>query len=313
MDNEFYYPYSKYLKDKYGEKVYKLPIKLNLTCPNRDGNVAYGGCIFCSETGGSFENLSKEMPVREQLEENKNYISSRYGAKKFIAYFQNFTNTYMDIDRFKKVVNEAIIDDVVAISISTRPDCIYDEQLEFLYEIKGRYNIDIVFELGLQTVNYHSLEKLNRAHGLSDFLLASKKIKKYGFEICVHMIVGLPWDDELDIIEGAKIISIMEVDEVKIHSLYIPKNTKLEKMYLNKDIETISLEKYIEYVIIFLRYLNPNIAIQRLVGRMPEEESVFCNWSTSWWKIRDMIHEKMIDENIRQGDRYNYNNGLRML
>src|SRR5699024_11565020 len=99
-------------------------------------------------------------------------------------------------DKFKKVINEAIIDDVVAISISTRPDCIYDEQLEFLYEVKGKYNIDIVFELGLQTVNYHSLEKLNRAHGLSDFLLASNKIKKYGFEICVHMIIGLPRSEE---------------------------------------------------------------------------------------------------------------------
>lgn len=310
MEKKLYYSYSNYLKEKYGEKVYKLPIKLNLTCPNRDGNVSTGGCIFCSEKGGSFENLSEKMSIKKQLNKNMNYISSRYGAKKFIAYFQNFTNTYMNIDNFKKIIQEAIIENVVAISISTRPDCIYDEQLEYLNYIKGKYNIDIIFELGLQSVNYHSLKKLNRAHGLSDFLLASMKIKKYDFNICVHMIIGLPWDNELDIIEGAKIISIMNVDEVKIHSLYIPKNTKLEELYMKKEIETISLENYIKYVIIFLRYLNPNIAVQRLVGRMPAEDSVFCNWSTSWWKIKDMILEEMTKENVIQGDLYNYMNGI---
>lgn len=305
-----YIVYSKYLIEQYGEKVYKLPVKLNLTCPNRDNNITTGGCIFCNDKGGSFENLDVSLSVKNQILKNKDYIGKKYNAKKFIVYFQNFSNTYMSFTDFKKIIEECKMKDIVGIDISTRPDCIYDEQLEFLKEFKEKNNIDIIFELGLQTANYHTLKKLNRGHGIAEFILSCNKIKNYDFKICAHVIIGLPWDDELDIIETAKMISVLNIDEVKIHSLYIPKNTKIAKMYLNGEIKMITLEKYVEYVVLFLRYLKNDIAIQRLVGRMPEEESIFCNWGVSWWKIRDKIEESLSMNNFIQGDLCNYLDGI---
>ena len=264
---DVYNTYSQFLKDKYGERVYKLPIKLPLTCPNRDGLLGTGGCIYCGEEGGSFENLSEDLTVKSQLLKNKDYIGSRYNAKKFIAYFQNYTNTYMELAKFKKYIKEAIIDDIVGISISTRPDCINDEYLEFLEEIQDEYEIDITVELGLQTVNYKTLEKLNRGHTLAEYIDSCIRIKKYNLRNCTHLILNLPWDDTRDVVESAKLISSLGVEEIKLHSLYIVKNTELGSMYMNGDIELISRDDYIERVIEFLQYLSPDIVVQRLLGR----------------------------------------------
>lgn len=306
---DVYNSYGEYLKSKYGEKVYKLPIKLPLTCPNRDGNKGVGGCTFCGEEGGSFENLSNEKPVFQQIEENKSYISSRYKAQKFIPYFQNFSNTYMPIDKFKGYIKEAIVEDVVAISISTRPDCISEEYLIFLKEIEKENEIDITIELGLQTVNYHSLKKINRGHSLAEYIEAVNLIKKYDFRVCTHIILNLPWDNMLDVIENAKIISALKVDEIKLHSLYIVENTILANQYLNKEFEMVDKDEYIKRVINFLLYLDPNIVVQRLLGRAPEEGTLFVNWDTSWWKIRDEIVEIMKKNNLKQGDMFNYLGG----
>ncbi|KXB44758.1 radical SAM protein family [Tissierellia bacterium KA00581] len=311
LEEEFYRTYSFYLKNKYKEKVYKLPVKLNITCPNRDGTLANGGCIFCSEEGGSFENCSVNMSVKEQILRNKTYISKKYNAKKFIVYFQNFTNTYLDFEDFKKMILDSLIsDDIVGISISTRPDCVLEKHLLFLKKIEKEKNIQIDFELGLQSVNYRTLIKINRGHTLAEFIHASNIIHKFGFRICTHMIIGLPFDDELDIIEGAKILSSLNIEEVKLHSLYIVKGTKLCQMYLNGEINMIDKETFIDYVILFLRHLDKNIVVQRLLGRVPEENSVFCNWNTSWWKIRDEIIEKMKKNNYKQADLFNEFKGV---
>ena len=303
IEEDFYRTYSGYLKEKYKDKVYKLPVKLNLTCPNRDGNIATGGCIFCGEEGGSFENCHVSMGVREQILRNKNYISKKYNAKKFISYFQNFTNTYLGIEEFKKMITDSLVDsDIVGISLSTRPDCILEEQLNFLHQLQQERNLEIDFELGLQSVNYKTLIKLNRGHTLAEFIHAVNLIHKYGFRVCTHIIIGLPWDDETDIIEGAKILSALKVEEVKLHSLYVVKNTTLGEMYLNGEIKLIEKEDFVNSVIIFLRNLDEKIVLQRLLGRVPEENSLFCNWGTSWWKIRDEILKKMNEKGYKQGD-----------
>ncbi len=301
-----YNRFSDYMKEKYGEKVYKLPIKLPGTCPNRDGKVGYGGCAFCNEKGGSFENLDFRIPVKEQLKINKDYISKRYGAKKFIAYFQNYTNTYMELELFKNAIYDVIEKDIVAIYISTRPDCVSNIQLDFLKEINEKYNIDIVFELGLQTVNYKSLIHMNRGHSLAEFIDSVLRIHSYNFEICTHMIIGLPLDDRIDVIEGAKIISSLNIKQIKLHALYLLKDTKYGNMYINNEFDLISLEEYKERVILFLRYLSPDIIVQRIIGRSDKEDSLFSNWGTSWWKIHDDIIETMEKEGFVQGDLYDY-------
>ena len=304
-----YNTYANYLQEKFGEKVYKLPINLPLTCPNRDGTLSIGGCTFCGEEGGSFENLSNCLSVKEQILKNKEYISKRYNAKKFIAYFQNFSNTYLPFEQFKEYINEAIIEDIVGISISTRPDCISENYLQFLSEIQYNLGIDIIIELGLQTVNYHSLVKVNRGHTLAEFIDAVLRIKARNLRICTHIILNLPWDDMLDTIENAKILSSLGIDEVKLHSLYIVEGTEIGEQYKNGEIDIISKEEYINRVITFLEYLDPNIVIQRIMGRAPEENSLFVNWKESWWKIRDEIVTKMVVEDRYQGKCFNYLNG----
>ena len=302
-----YKQYSSYLKEKYGEKVYKLPISLKETnCPNRDGNLGYGGCTYCGDEGVGFENLSSNLSVKEQLLKNKEYISKKYKANKFIAYFQSYSNTYIPIDLFKKYVNDAVLDDIVDISISTRPDCIDKSYLDILKEIKENHNTDITIELGLQTANYKTLNKINRGHSLCEYIQAVNMIKSYNFNVCTHVILNLPWDNIEDTIETAKIISVLNTDFVKLHALYIEKNTILAKQYLNNEFTMLPLEDYIKKAITFLEYLAPNIAIQRIIGRAPEDVSLFSNWGISWWKIKDMIEEKMAKEDRFQGKLYNY-------
>lgn len=308
-----YNKFSDFLARTYNEKVYKIPVNLPATCPNRDGLLSSDGCIFCGEEGAGFENLSSDLPVKEQLRRNIEYIKKKYNAKKFIAYFQNYSNTYFPLGKFRRYLEEAAEENVVALYISTRPDCLNDEYYDVMNEIKAKYSVDIVVEMGLQTVNYHTLDTLNRGHGLAEFIdsVIRAKAKKIG--TCAHMIIDLPMDDIRDVIEGAKILSAVGIDQVKCHSLYILKDTKMGEWYSHGKITPVSMDEFIERIITFLEYLSPEIVIQRLIGRAPEERSLFCSWNTSWWKVVDMIEEKMRKENRYQGKKFNYLNGVTCL
>ncbi|ABW18274.1 TIGR01212 family radical SAM protein [Alkaliphilus oremlandii] len=304
-----YRTYSQYLIDKYGEKVYKLPVNLPLTCPNRDGSLGKGGCTFCVEGGTVFESLSNEFPVREQLTRTREHIRKKYKANKYIAYFQNFSNTYMPLEDFKRYIEEAVMDEIVEIAISTRPDCIREEYLEFLSDLRERTGLNISIELGLQSVNYHSLKKINRGHTLGEYLDAVLSIKKYGFSICTHLILNLPWDNMDDVIENAKIMSALKMDQIKLHALYIMENTIMGEQYKRGEIEIASVEEYKERVITFLEHLSPDVVVQRIIGRAPKANSLFVNWNMSWWKIRDEIHEEMARDGRYQGKKVDYLNG----
>lgn len=300
---------SAFLKEKYGEKVYKLPVALPLTCPNRDGSAGVGGCVFCGEIGAGYENLPASMTVQEQLVKNIAHIAPKYKAYKYIPYYQNFSNTYLEPERFKEYMEAGCIDSTVGLAIATRPDCINDTYLEILKGIKETYGVDIYLEYGLQSVNYHTLEKINRGHGMAEFIDAVLRTKRYGFSVCAHMIVNLPWDTMTDTIEGARFLTALGVDQVKLHALYIVKNTLMDKWYEEKQFELISADEYIERVIAFLRHLDKNIVLQRLVGRAPEENTLFTNWSMGWWRIQEEIERRMDERDVRQGDLCNYLNG----
>ncbi|SDE99282.1 hypothetical protein SPACI_033040 [Sporomusa acidovorans DSM 3132] len=304
-----YNRYSDYLRQKYGEKVYKLPVSLPVTCPNRDGQCGRQGCVFCGEIGAGYENLPASLTVRDQLAANKAHIAPKYKAKKFIPYFQNFSNTYLPVEQLKQHVLEACQEDIVAIALATRPDCINDNYLEMLATIKEKHNIDISIELGLQTVNYHTLVKINRGHTLAEFIDAALRVKRWSMDVCAHLILNLPWDDMSDTIESAKILSAIGVDQVKLHALYIVKNTVMADWYQKGEIALISKEEYVERVVAFLEYLHPDIVIQRLIGRAPETNTLFTNWQTGWWKIREAIEEEMLTRDTWQGKQCNYLNG----
>lgn len=306
-EKKIYNKFSDYLKEKYGEKVYKLPVNLPITCPNR---LTGSGCSFCAEAGTGFEALSSAISVKEQLLRTKELIQKKYNAKKYIAYFQNYTNTFMPLEIFQSYIQEAAeVEDIVEISISTRPDCIRHDYMAFLKELEERTNIGIHIELGLQTVNYHTLDSISRGHGLAELIDAVRTIQQYGFSICIHMILNLPGDTLRDCIEGAKILSALQIQVVKLHSLYIPKNTQLSEAYENGTITLCSKEEYIERVAVFLEYLSPDIIVERLFSRVPEKDAVFSNWGTSWWKLQDEFLKYMEEHRSYQGKHFDYLNG----
>lgn len=302
-----YNKFSDYLKETYGEKVYKLPVNLPITCPNRLGGK---GCAFCAETGTGFEAMSSSVGVKEQLLQTKTLIERKYHAKKFIAYFQNYTNTFMPLKKFQEyILDAANTEDIVEISVSTRPDCIRKDYMDVLKQVEEKKGLHINIELGLQTVNYHTLDSISRGHGLAEFIDAVQTIKEYGFSICTHMILNLPGDTLRDCIEGAKILSALHIDIVKLHSLYIPKNTRLSQAYENGTITLCSKEEYIERLSAFLEYLAPDMVVERLFSRVPEKDAVFSNWGTSWWKLQDEAISYMKEHDSYQGKHFHYLGG----
>lgn len=300
---------SAFYKERYGEKAYKIPVALPLTCPNRDGSAGVGGCTFCGEIGAGYENRPASMRVKQQIDETVVHIAKKYKAYKYIPYFQNFSNTYLPPEKFRQYVEEACLEHVVGIAIATRPDCVHDAYLDILKEIQHKYGVDIYVELGLQSVNYHTLQKVNRGHTMAEFIDAVLRIKRYGFEVCTHMILNLPWDTMDDVIEGAKTLSALQVDQVKLHALYLVKNTIMARDYEAGEFTLISAEEYARRVVEFLRYLDPKIVLQRLVGRAPEDNTIFTNWSMGWWRVQDLIDQIMEDEDISQGSGYDYLHG----
>jgi hypothetical protein len=306
---EVYQKYSVHLQEKYGQKVYKIPIHLPVTCPNRDGTCGRGGCTFCGDVGTGYEMQEASVSISEQLQTNIDYIKKKYKAKVFIAYLQNYSNTYMPLTRFKEVLEQLHHPDMVGVSISTRPDCIRKEYLDYLEVWRQKTKYDVCIELGLQTTNYHSLKKINRGHGLAEYIDAVLSIKKYPFEICTHLILNLPWDTMEDTVESAKLMSVLGIDYVKLHALYIVKNTPMGGAYEKGEISMISLEEYKQRVIQFLRVLSKDVVVQRIIGRAPKEYTLFSNWDTSWWKIHDDIVLEMQEKAYCQGDLFNYTNG----
>lgn len=305
-----YNRFSDYLKNKYGSKVYKLPLNLCTTCPNRAGmSSGHGGCIFCGDEGADFEMLSPELSIAAQIESNRRYIGEKYKADKYIAYFQNYSNTYLPLDVFDKAMEEACAEGIVAVYVSTRPDCIDDARIGILRRLMEEKGVDIVVELGLQSVNPATLRWLKRGHGLAEFVDAALRLKASGIGVCAHMINDLPADDSADVAEGAKLLSVLQIDQVKCHSLYILENTELGALYKEGSFKPLEMDEFIERTILFLEYLSPRIVVQRLIGRAPAERTLFCSWNTSWRKIHDMIIEKMQAEGRYQGRLFDYLNG----
>lgn len=296
---------SDYLKEKYGERVQRIVIHGGFTCPNRDGRKGWGGCIYCDATGSGFT-TEASLPIREQVLKMKERYEKK-GIRKFIAYFQAFSNTYDSPENLKKKYEEALVDDsIVQLSVSTRPDLVPEKVLDVLEEFKGR--VDVSVELGLQTASYKTLRLINRGHTLAEFVDAAVRVKRRGFELVVHVILNLPWDDALDVIETAKLLSALSVDGVKIHSLYVVEGTELARMYRSGEIRICSLEEYVDRVVTFLEYLSPNVVIHRLVADPPREGTIFGNWGKSKLELVNTIEKELERRNTYQGKKFDYLN-----
>lgn len=261
-----------YYKETFGCSVYKIALDINSTCPNRDGSLGYGGCIYCSAKGsGDYATTSL------QLENAKNKLKNKQCGK-YIAYFQSFSNTYMPVSQLNRYVEQTLADnEICGISIATRPDCISDEMLSYLVGINKKTHL--VIELGLQSANDNTLQLIKRGHTYKQFEDTFYKLKDNNIKVCVHIMNGLPCENACDMLNTAKVLSELKPHSVKIHCTYIPKGTVLEKMYLNGEYEPLEMQEYIKIVAKQLKILGNKIYIERLTGDGERSSLVAPEWT----------------------------------
>ena len=288
---------SDYCKEKFGTKVYRLSLSTGCSCPNRDGRAGRGGCSFCSE-GGSGEFATKVKPVEVQIEEAKDRVKSKFPKdikeedKKYIAYFQSFTNTYGDVDRLGGIFKTAVLrDEIAAISIGTRPDCLEGDMLALLDELNKIKPVWI--ELGLQTIHEDSAKAFNRGYSLPVFNKAYMELKKRNIEVIVHVILGLPGETDKDMYETVRYLANLspKLDGIKLHLLHILKNTRLEREYREKPFKILSLDEYTEILINCLRILPESVVIHRMTGDGDKRLLVEPLWSADKKRVLNTINK----------------------
>ena len=300
---ERYNKFSSYLRKKYGRRVQKISVNAGLDCPVRDGLLSRGGCFYCNAYGSGNKS---EQSIDSQIKSQTEYFSKKYKEPYFMLYYQSYTNTYGDTDYLKKLYNKVFDDErFVALSIGTRPDCISEEILSFLEKINEKK--DVWLELGLESASINTLQKIGRGHGIASFVDAVKRIKEHNLKICAHVIFGLPYDNSGTMLESAKLCSALEVDAIKIHSFYLEKGTVFERIYREKSFPFMTREKYVELVAKALRYLNPDMVIQRLTGDPDKEMLIAPIWTKDKHKTLKMIESYMEEHNYKQGDLAEFN------
>lgn len=307
MENlERYKHLNKYLKDKFGERTLKICIDGGFTCPNRDGRVGYGGCAFCSERGSGehiiADNISNQV---------KNYFTSYKAerANKFIAYFQNFTNTYDSIENLKMKYDSALIDDrIVALAIATRPDCISEDVCKLLKSYSEKYYVWV--ELGLQTSNENTGKVINRGYTDEQFSNAVSLLNKYNIDVVTHIMVGLPGENFDDIKNTVNFINNHSIQGLKIHSTYVVKNTRLADMYFNGKYTPISLEYYLDCACYILTHISPDIIIHRISGDAPKDLLIAPDWNLHKKWIINGLDKLLRDKDLYQGMDYKKKEGL---
>ena len=297
-----YNQFSAHLKNKFGAKVYKITIDAGFSCPNRDGTISTGGCIFCDE-GGSFSQAhSNILSVEEQVNIGAETLSKRFKAQKFMSYFQAYSNTYKPVEELEVIYNASLNHkDVVGISIGTRPDCVDDDKLRLISSYKDDYYTWV--EYGLQSVHDRTLKRINRGHNYDTFLRAYEKTKEYGINVCVHVIFGL-WETYDEIMQTAQTLAKLGVDGVKIHMLVALEGTKLANLYNNGEIEFMSEDDYVSTVCDFLEYLPTSTTIHRLAGNGLKKELIAPRWIGKKLDTLNRIDREFIRRDTYQGYRF---------
>ncbi len=280
---------SQHYKEKYGCKVYKLSIDGGMTCPNRDGKLGTGGCIYCSLSGSGDFAEKANGDIISQLEKAKLRVQDKNKDGKYIAYFQPFTNTYAPLDYLRKIYYEAIKPDyIVGLAVATRPDCLSDDTIRLLAEINKIKPVSV--ELGLQTIHEKTAEYINRGYKTEVYYDAVKRLKENNLEVVTHMIIGLPGETDEMIIETAKAIGKSGSDGIKLHLLYVLKNTRLAEDYKQGKFETLSLEKYAELLKKCLDVLPEDIIIHRLTGDGAKKDLIAPLWSADKKRVLNYIN-----------------------
>ena len=289
-----------YLRSHFGCRVQKITIDAGLCCPNRDGTVSTGGCIYCNTRGSGTGAFSRGLSITDQLLQGKRLLARRYKAKKFIAYFQSFSNTFAPLAKLKRLYDEALaVEDVVGLSIGTRPDCVDDSILDLLQDYARDYMVWI--EYGLQSAVDKTLGLINRGHDVQCFKNAITATVNRDIKICVHVILGLPGESNSDMLHTAKVISDLKIDGIKLHLLYVVKGTRLEALYQQGKYKCLDQREYVDLVCDFLERIPSDIIVQRLTGDPHPEELVAPEWALNKSAVLAQITDTLEKRDSRQG------------
>lgn len=287
-----YLSFNKYLKDKFGQKVYKISLDGGFTCPNRDGKAGTRGCIFCSKGGSGDFAESREMSITEQIESGKKKVEKKIKSGKYIAYFQAFTNTYAPVEILRQKYEEAINHhDIVALSIATRPDCLGDDVLRLLDEMN---KIKPVFvELGLQTIHQKSAKYIRRGYDLSVYDKAVRDLKKIGVNVVVHVILGLPNESENDMLETVKYVCESGANGIKLQLLHVIDGTDLAKYYEKGLFKTLEFDEYVNLIVKCVKIIPKDIVIHRLTGDGAKKDLIAPLWSADKKRVLNAINKEL--------------------
>lgn len=298
--NKRYHTLDYYYKQKFNSKVFKISLNAGFTCPNIDGTVGYGGCIYCSKTGSGEFAGKKEDSLKKQFETIRQLMLKKWPVAKYIGYFQARTNTYADIETLKNLYETVLsFENVIGLNIATRPDAISQECLNYLEELNKKTFLTI--ELGLQTTNEKTAKLINRCHNIKCFEKMVKELRKRNINVVVHIINGLPYETREDMLNTIKYLNELDIQGIKIHMLSILKETPLEKLYKEKKFKILSKEEYIEIVVDQLELLRPEIVIHRITGDPKSDDLVEPKWLIKKFCVLNDIDKEMKRRNTYQG------------
>jgi len=301
-DGKRYHTLNYYLRNKFGGKVFKISLDAGFTCPNRDGRVSTGGCVFCSTRGsGDFTGTAKNLV--EQFHEVKRMMNKKWKEGRYIAYFQAYTNTYADTgtlrERYYSILN---MEDVVGIAIATRPDCLPLDVLELLEEINARTYLWV--ELGLQTMHERTAKLINRGYGLDAYITSVRELKKRNIEVVTHEILGLPGENKQEMLQTVDFIANTGTQGIKLHLLHLLKDTKLVEMHQRGELPLMSMEDYVETVVDCIERIPGSMVIHRMTGDGPRDTLIGPKWSLKKFEVINAIEHLLMDRDTWQGKKF---------
>ena len=298
-----YHSLNYFLRNKFNEKIYKISLDGGFTCPNRDGKVAKGGCTFCSARGSGDYAGSRILSINEQFNDRKKMMEKKWKDGKYIAYFQAYTNTYAPVEELRQKYEEAIKqENVVALSIATRPDCLDDDVVDLLEEISKETYLWV--ELGLQTINDESARNFNRGYDFKVFEEGIKKLQDRNIEVVVHTIFGLPGETKEDMLKTVDYVAHSGAQGIKFHLLHLMSGTQMVKQYESGELKLLSQEDYIDLICKGIAMIPQDMVVHRLTGDAPRESLIGPMWSLKKWEVLNAIDKALVDNDIYQGKNY---------
>ncbi|MBQ2225012.1 MAG: TIGR01212 family radical SAM protein [Prevotella sp.] len=299
----FYNDFSSWIRSKFDFRVQKISIDAGMTCPNRDGKISRGGCIYCDNRTFNPSYCHKHDSITEQLNAGKTFFERKYPEMKYLAYFQAFTNTYAPLDKLKSYYEEALaVDDVVGLVIGTRPDCVSEELLNYLAELSKR--TFVLVEYGIESANDDTLKRINRGHDFACCRKAVEETHKRGILVGGHIILGLPGEDAAESIRQAEIISSLPLDILKIHQMQIIRNTRLAEIYEKTPFHVYSVEEYIQLIARYIQHLRPSLVLERFVSQSPASMLIAPKWGLKNYEFTNLLHNYLKENDIKQGSEY---------